>query len=348
MSLHGSTTKIKIIYDPNNTAEDMTATGIFDSFNPNISTNALTRTGIGGITKSRVQSHIYQCDLGGDITKYDFLNYALQQNSVFELQAHDQAMKNAVIESLSISCSQEDTLKFSATMKARSRDYIGTTEVVDETPTGTIDGLNKQFTLANTPVKRNTVSIIPDGGTAITDDGAGNLSDGGTIDYSTGIFTLNAAPSTTLVVDYTWLTTVSSMADPGTFFVMADSVVNFSGSPALISEFEINCERDVKEQYGSNYDPQQFSVGAFKHSGTITLLPSASLADLGLGARLPSDPSFTFSAVFKDDPDTPTKIIKLAASGMIGTEASADISPDSPIELPVNFDAESFSVSNTE
>lgn len=348
MSLHGSTTKIKIIYDPTGTAEDMTATVIFDSFNPNVSTNALTRTGIGGITKSRVQSHDYQCDLGGDITKYDFLNYALQQNAIFELQAHDQAIKNAVIESLNISCSQEDTLKFSATMKGKKIEEIGTTAVTDETPTGTIDGSNKQFTLANTPVKRNTVSIVPDGGTAITDDGAGNLSDGGTIDYSTGIFTLASAPTTSLLVDYTWLTTVSSMGDPGTFFVMADSVITFSGSPALVSEFEINCERDVTGQYGSNYDPQQFSVGAFKHSGTITLLPSASLADLGLGARLPSDPSFDFTAVFKDDPDSPTKIIKLSASGMIGTESSADISPDSPIEIPVNFDAESFSVSNTE
>lgn len=347
MSLHGSSTKIKILYNPSGTPEDMTAHGIFTSMNPNISTEVQTRQGIGGINKSRVQSHVYQVDIGGDVTQYGFLNYALQQNSVFELQAHDQALKEAVIESLSISCSQEDTLQFSSTFKAKGQQYIGTTDITDETPTGTIDGSNKQFTLANTPVKRSSVSIVPDGGTAITDDGAGNLSDGGTIDYSTGIFVLATAPTTSLTADYTSLTSITTMPDPGTFFVMADGTISFSGSPALVSSFEINCERDVVGQYGSNYDPQQFSVGSFGYSGSITLLPSASLVDLGLGARLPSSPSFDFEAVFKDDPDSPTKTIRLTASGIITSEASADISPDSPIEVPVNFEAESLVVANS-
>ena len=45
-----------------------------------------------------------------------------------------------------------------------------------------------------TPIDAGTVKIV-DNGTVITDDGAGNLSDGGTVDYANGVVTLANAIS---------------------------------------------------------------------------------------------------------------------------------------------------------
>lgn len=73
-------------------------------------------------------------------------------------------------------------------------------EVAGETPTGSVDGVNTTFTLANSP-KAGSLYIVADG-VVITDDGNGNLSDGGTVDYGAGSFTLNSAPTTSVVVDY--------------------------------------------------------------------------------------------------------------------------------------------------
>lgn len=98
---------------------------------------------------------------------------------------------------------------------SRSNEYSG--EIIDqdvfhtgaatqylpasEVPSGAIDGVNKDFSLSHTNVRPNYVEIISDG-VLITDDGAGNLSDGGTINYSAGTFTLNSAPTKSLFATY--------------------------------------------------------------------------------------------------------------------------------------------------
>jgi len=72
----------------------------------------------------------------------------------------------------------------------------------DETPSGTVDGSNKNFTLLHAPIRAGSVSIIVDETTTITDNGDGTLSDGGTINYTTGEITLAAAPTSSIVADY--------------------------------------------------------------------------------------------------------------------------------------------------
>jgi len=79
--------------------------------------------------------------------------------------------------------------------------------VDDEVPTGDIDGSNKTFTLAHTPIKEGSV-VITVNSTTIKDLGYGVLSDGGTINYETGVFVLNEAPAggSTVTVDYIYFT----------------------------------------------------------------------------------------------------------------------------------------------
>lgn len=59
-----------------------------------------------------------------------------------------------------------------------------------------------QYLAPFTPIDAGTVKIV-DNGNVITDDGAGNLSDGGTIDYANGVITLHAA-TTDATISYTY------------------------------------------------------------------------------------------------------------------------------------------------
>ncbi len=346
MALHGSTVNAKIILDPLGTPTDVTPSAIYDSFSPNVATEVQERKGIGGIVKKRIKAHSYKIDVRGDVTKADFLIAALDPASVFEIQVHDHALQEAVIETLGISCSEDDTLQFKTSFQGKGLKKL-TISVDDEVPSGTIDGTNKTFTTANTPIVAGSFSALIDGVSAITDNGDGTLSDGGAIDYETGEFTLATAPTTSITVDYEYGTSIEAMTDPGTFFVLADSTISFDGSTNQVTAFELNAERDVTAVRGTNLDPQDFSKSSFNYSGNITLSPSSSLRDLLLGARVQSDPKFTFEAVFQDDPSSPTVTIRLTMTGMVASEASADISADSPIEIPVNFDAESLVVANS-
>jgi len=73
-------------------------------------------------------------------------------------------------------------------------------DVIDEVPSGDVNSSNTAFTLANIPLE-GTVVIVADGET-ITDDGDGNLSDGGSIDYANKSITLDAAPAESVTVSY--------------------------------------------------------------------------------------------------------------------------------------------------
>ena len=267
MALHASTTYIKILKDPNGTPVDMTGKAIYDDISPTVTTESVSRTGIGGITKKRISAHSYSISISGDATAADFLIAALEPDNEFEIDVHDRAFKNAVIKSLGISCEDGDTLKISADFVAKTLEAI---------------------------------------------------------------------------------TAISSMPDPGTFFVMSDAVVSFDGSSDTVTKFELNAERDITEVHGGSLDPTDFSKGSFKFTGTITISPSTSVGDLDLGARESSDTPFTFTATFKDDPVSPTTIIKLTASGIVATETSLDMSAENPIAIPVKFESTSLTIADTE
>lgn len=59
------------------------------------------------------------------------------------------------------------------------------------------------YLAAFTPVDAGSVKVVLADGTVVTDDGAGALSDGGTIDYATGEVTL-AAAATGAKISYTY------------------------------------------------------------------------------------------------------------------------------------------------
>lgn len=79
-------------------------------------------------------------------------------------------------------------------------------DVSGETPSGTTDGTNTSFSTVNAPLKPGTLSVLVDGATTVTDNGDGTLSDGGTVDYSTGSYTLASAPTTSINNDYAYYT----------------------------------------------------------------------------------------------------------------------------------------------
>lgn len=81
---------------------------------------------------------------------------------------------------------------------------ISVVSITTEIPSGTIDGSNQTFTVLMPPISPSSMSILVDSTTTITDDGVGNLSDGGTVNYTAGVFVVSAgnAPGTSIVIDY--------------------------------------------------------------------------------------------------------------------------------------------------
>ncbi len=105
------------------------------------------------------------------------------------------------------------TLAFTPIVPATVR--IVTDKIVNEIPSGTIDGANTSFTLSRTPIIPTSVVLTVDESSTVTDDGAGNLSDGGTIDYETGALTLGVAPTTSLTAIYGWNVQIEYLDDSG-------------------------------------------------------------------------------------------------------------------------------------
>lgn len=71
--------------------------------------------------------------------------------------------------------------------------YKYLTEVIDYPQNGSKNGMNNVFSVQNYPIYPGSMSIITDTD-IITDDGQGNLSDGGIILYEIGQFVLNSYP----------------------------------------------------------------------------------------------------------------------------------------------------------
>ena len=72
-------------------------------------------------------------------------------------------------------------------------DYDYLIEILDEPQLGSKNGFNNVFSTENCPIYPNSITINLDGN-IITDDGQGNLSDGGMILYDTGQFVLTSYP----------------------------------------------------------------------------------------------------------------------------------------------------------
>ena len=199
-----------------------------------------------------------------------------------------------------------------------------------ETPTGDIDSSNKTFTCQNTPTDllEGKLSIVADGGDAITDNGDGTLSDGGTVTYSTGVFILNAAPTTSVVIYYE----LTSDAVTGTDIALQDGVeVDF--------EDGVETPHFVKDDYFSFAVAEGHIVDnleAYTASVDLYVVPFFDI----------SDETFTISATEMDAAATVlTGFIKIDSDiGLTGTIAAAEatiITTGDPTagQIKVNYDS---------
>ena len=82
---------------------------------------------------------------------------------------------------------------------AGKTDKFYDSNIIDKQPIGA--GV-QTYLAPFTPITAGTVKVIKADGTVVTDDGAGALSDGGTIDYTTGEIKLNAAAAEGDTVSY--------------------------------------------------------------------------------------------------------------------------------------------------
>lgn len=128
--------------------------------------------------------------------------------------------------------------------------YIyGHETVLGEIPAGAVPGSN--FTLANTDIDPYSVKIYVDGSTTpVIDDGAGNLSDGGTLNYSTGAIILGVAATVSITADYQYLsgTKFNDSTTSSTDII----IIDFWYYLLLVANFMIN--NDFHITFGLNSD----------------------------------------------------------------------------------------------
>lgn len=83
----------------------------------------------------------------------------------------------------------------------------------------------KSFTLSWLPVKAGTLTFVNEAGTAVTDNGDGTLSDGGTIDYVTGNVTFGGTINAEKLVSYEQDLSIAPVNVPSIKTVIADVTI---------------------------------------------------------------------------------------------------------------------------
>jgi len=120
MALSGATIQPKITLDPGGTtgyADTAVEVGVVKSLTPSSSTTVVTETGIGGISKKRLSAQEFNFGWEGLITNRDVLNAGLALDSnlplTLEIQMHTEKLTGAKVQSMSISGSEGEALRYS-------------------------------------------------------------------------------------------------------------------------------------------------------------------------------------------------------------------------------------------
>jgi len=92
--------------------------GLVSDAKPAIKTSTLQRSGIGNITKARINAHDYECSWSGDVPDATLLAALLVKDNVFDVQLHDIALTDAVVKSLRLAFDERNPLTYSV-------DFIG-------------------------------------------------------------------------------------------------------------------------------------------------------------------------------------------------------------------------------
>jgi len=339
MALQGAEVRTKIVMDPGGTAEATLEIGLVQSLTPSSSTTATTETGLGGIVKKRLTAQEFNFGWEGLITNKNTLNAGLPLDSgvpyTLDLYMHDEKLSGAQVATMSLSGSEGEALNYSlegqflthATVTPADADdpdtyfvysdgsfYFGnTTSITSETPTGS--GTN--YETAQDFIEPGTLVITADAAT-ITDGGDGTLSDGGTINYLTGAFVLNAS-ATTVSVDY-----------------------DYYGSQETIQSFNVDVSRTINFVYGTSLSPTSLEVGTTTYSGSIEVQASSFSAAMD-GAVASGTPDFGFMLSFVNPISAETMLI--IGTGAQFTAADGSVDPDSALTVTKTFEFEAMTVS---
>ncbi len=230
--------------------------GLVASVKPSAKTNSITRSGIGGFTKSKITNHNYEFGWEGDVVDSSVLKLAIPVNGIppeVDITIHDLKYTGAHITKLSIKGDQNSTLTYSASAIAKSAS-IGA---------------------AITPV------------------------------------------------------------DPGMFLVFREATITFGDTTSKITAFVIDISTKVTAIYGTSIDPVDFQFGATEYTGSFTIAPDASLAEVLKGAG--SGTAYTFSIAYTG--------FTISGSGVITTESAGDIKADGDITIVHNIKADSIVIS---
>ena len=118
MSLSGATIKPQITVDPGEVGEAVVEVGVVKSLTPASSTSTVTETGIGGISKKRLSAQEFSFGWEGLITKRDVLTAGLIYGGTnlpptLEIMMHKEKLTGAVVQSMNISSSEGEALRYS-------------------------------------------------------------------------------------------------------------------------------------------------------------------------------------------------------------------------------------------
>lgn len=92
--------------------------GLVSDAKPAIKTSTLQRSGIGNITRARINAHDYECSWSGDVPDAALLAALLVKDNVFDVQLHDIELEDAVVKSLRLAFDERNPLTYAV-------DFVG-------------------------------------------------------------------------------------------------------------------------------------------------------------------------------------------------------------------------------
>jgi len=120
MALSGATIQPKITLDPSGStsyADTSVEVGVVKSLSPSSSTTTVTETGIGGISKKRLSAQEFAFGWEGLVTVKEILNAGLPLDDnlplTLEIMMHTEKLTGAKVESMTLSSSEGEALRYS-------------------------------------------------------------------------------------------------------------------------------------------------------------------------------------------------------------------------------------------
>jgi len=98
--------------------------GLVSDAKPAIKTSTLQRSGIGNITRARINAHDYECSWSGDVPDATLLAALLVKDNVFDVQLHDIELEDAVVKSLRLAFDERNPLTYAVDFVGKNMDSI--------------------------------------------------------------------------------------------------------------------------------------------------------------------------------------------------------------------------------